>query len=337
MKLQPLTVLLLTTLVSISSMAHAKKFAVTPEIKSFIDEMATKHQYERTTLQNYFGAAELREDVLKAISSPAERKPWHEYRPIFITDTRINKGVEFWQEHAQLLTDAQRKYGVSAATIVAIIGVETFYGTRKGNHLVFDALATLAFEYPPRSAFFRSELAHFLLLCEEQDVDPRSVKGSYAGAMGIPQFIASSYRHYAVDFDNDGKKNLWDNPADAIGSVANYLSTHHWQPGGPVAVAAQAKQPPANSLLATELKPATPVRTLRKHPIEFDPSIADESLSNLVKLEGKHGDELWVTLHNFYVITRYNRSTLYAMAVTQLAEEIQQRRAAAQKVVSEQQ
>ena len=204
------------------------------EVQTFINDMVKQHGFTEKELQQWFKAIRPRADIIESISNPAEAKPWHVYRKIFIKEKRIVGGVAFWKEHRSLLQQAEQQTGVPARIIVAILGVETLYNTYKGRHDVLESLATLSFDYPKRSKFFRSELEQFLLLAREEKVDPLSLKGSYAGAMGGPQFISSSYRRYAVDFDKDGKRDIWNNPADMIGSVANYFKVHGWEAGQPI-------------------------------------------------------------------------------------------------------
>jgi membrane-bound lytic murein transglycosylase B len=306
-------------------------FAGNPQVNEFIDEMVRRHDMDRAELQALFDQAEVREDILRAISRPAEAKPWYEYRPIFLTQSRIQGGVDFWDENADILAKAEQAFGVDAQVIVAIIGVETRYGANAGSYRVIDALSTLAFEYPPRAKFFRSELEQFLLLSEEEQVDRVEAKGSYAGAMGHGQFISSSYRRYAVDFDQDGRRDLWDSRMDIIGSVANYLHTHGWDLGAPVAVGAQVKGNGHEALLEGGLKPRFSLSELRGHGITPDTELPADTKAALVALEQEDGPEYWLGLNNFYVITRYNRSPLYAMAVYQLSEEIRAARAVANR------
>lgn len=292
------------------------------EISIFIEEMVSRHQYDREQLENIFRKTSKSERVLAAISKPAEAMPWYKYRPIFLQQNRINKGLVFWEQHRDLLSRAEKEFGVPAQIIVAIIGVETMYGANTGSDRVMDALATLAFHYPKRAAFFRSELEHFLLLTREQNIDPLSLKGSYAGAMGMPQFISSSYRHYAVDFDGDGLIDIWNNPADAIGSVANYFRVHGWTMGEKVVVSGSANGDSYRQALTDDLKPAINADTLHTYGILIDEEIPPGINVKVLSLEGPDGEEIWICLHNFYVITRYNRSPLYAMAVYQLSQEI---------------
>jgi membrane-bound lytic murein transglycosylase B len=292
------------------------------EVDEFIDYMVSTHEYDREQLENIFEQTKKSVRVLTAISKPAEALPWYKYRPIFLQQNRINQGLAFWEKHRDLLTRAEKEYGVPAQIIVAIIGVETMYGTNTGSDRVMDALATLAFHYPRRAAFFRSELEHFLLLTREQNLDPLSLKGSYAGAMGMPQFISSSYRHYAVDFDGDGRIDIWNNPADAIGSVANYFKVHGWTLGEKVVVSGSANGDSYRQILNDDLKPDLNADSLHTYGILIDEEIPPGVNVKVLSLEGPDGEEIWICLHNFYVITRYNRSPLYAMAVYQLSQEI---------------
>src|SRR5210317_1836162 len=203
-------------------------------IQHFIKQMTKQHQFDHKELSSLLGSAKHHESIIEAISRPAESKPWYQYRPIFLTRDRLQGGLTFWKNNADSLSRAHLQYGVPEEIITAIIGVETRYGKHKGRFPVIDALSTLAFAYPPRSKFFTKELEHYLLMTREEKLDPLEQLGSYAGAMGMPQFISSSFRHYAVDFDGDGKRNLWTNTDDAIGSVANYFKKHHWKAGQPI-------------------------------------------------------------------------------------------------------
>lgn len=291
----------------------------------FIEEMVQRHEFEGDYLRDVFEGAQLRKDIIEAISRPAEAKPWYEYQPIFVTRSRIQGGVEFWREHAEDLKRAEQQYGVPAEIIVAIIGVETRYGQHAGRYRVLDSLSTLAFAYPPRSKFFRSELEHYLLMTREERMDPRELLGSYAGAMGKPQFISSSFRSYAVDFDGDGRRDLWDNTADAIGSVANYFKRHGWQAGQPVAHPARlSAKANKDALLSAGIKPRLTPAQLEAEGVQVKGAVAPDVKGALFALETRDGMEHWVGWKNFYVITRYNHSTLYGMAVHQLSEAIKQ-------------
>lgn len=292
-----------------------------PGVREFIDEMAARDGFNAAELRGLFDDVQRQEDALEAIAQPAESLPWHRYRPIFVTDARAQAGAEFLRTHADTLARAEAEFGVPPEIVTAIIGVETFYGRHKGGYPVLDTLATLAFAYPPRGDFFRSELEQFLVLARAEGLDPRSVNGSYAGAMGMPQFISSSYRHYAIDFDGDGQRNLWDSTADVIGSVASYLERHGWQTGEPIAARVDEGGNPAE-LVRDGLEPTVTPDQLRRAGIAVSPWPAEGQKVSVVQLEGSESGEYWVGWPNFYTITRYNHSALYAMAVFQLAERI---------------
>lgn len=291
-------------------------------INGFIEHMAASYQFDRSYLQSVFMETRHSGRVLTAISKPTEALPWYKYRNIFIQPARIDQGLDFWKQHEDILLRAEQEFGVPAQIIVAIIGVETKYGANTGNDRVIDALATLAFHYPKRGAFFRSELEQFLLLAREQDLDPLSLKGSYAGAMGLPQFIPSSFRNYAIDYDGDGRIDIWNNPADAIGSVANYFRQHGWEQGQKVVVSGNIKGDAYTKVLSDSLKPDIEVETLAQYGIELVEPVTPGAQLKVLSLEAAAGREIWLCLNNFYVITRYNHSALYAMAVYQLSEEI---------------
>lgn len=291
------------------------------DVKNFVTDMVKKHSFDEQMLMQWMKSVEQQKSALDAIARPAEAKPWKDYRPIFITNKRITRGVEFWRKHKDILSQAEQRYGVPAEIIVAIIGVETFYGKRSGTYPVLDALTTLGFDYPPRATFFRKELEHFLLMSREEQVDPRTLKGSYAGAMGMPQFISSSFRSYAVDFDGDGRRDLWGSTADAIGSVANYFSRHGWRNGEPVVSRAKVSES-AKSLASKRMRPEKTIAEYKQMGIEPLANFNDNESAILLGLEGKNGQEYWLGLNNFYVITRYNHSPLYAMAVYQLGQAV---------------
>ncbi|GIZ12392.1 lytic murein transglycosylase B [Pseudomonas sp. NCCP-436] len=304
-----------------AAQAVAADYQGAPQVAEFIDELTRDYGFASEQLQGLFAEVERKQAILDAISRPAEKvKPWKDYRPIFITDKRISQGVEFWSRNQAALEKAEAEYGVAPQFIVAIIGVETFYGGNTGSWRVMDALSTLAFDYPPRAPFFRKELREFLLLAREEQVDPLSLKGSYAGAMGLPQFMPSSFRAYAVDFDGDGRINIWSNPTDAIGSVASYFKRHGWQAGGQVASRAEVSGERVDEGLTQGLDPVKSVAELRELGWRSADVLADETPVTAFRLEGAEGDEYWFGLPNFFTITRYNRSVMYAMAVNQLAE-----------------
>ncbi|MEX0603675.1 MAG: lytic murein transglycosylase B [Marinobacter sp.] len=291
--------------------------------KTFIQALSDEHGFERAELTRWLGQAERQDGILKSISTPAEKTlEWHEYRRIFIRDEQIKDGVAFLDKYPEAFERAENEFGVSKYIIAAIIGVETRYGRYLGSHRVLDALATLAFDYPPRSTFFRRELGEFFLMTREQDFDPLEVKGSYAGAMGYGQFISSSYRHYAIDFDGDKVADLLTNPVDAIGSVANYFARHGWGSGAPVAEQIRdAGALDANSaLLTTGLKPSRTVSDYRTAGLSPEAGVSDDEPARAILLQGEDEPQLWLTYKNFYVITRYNHSHLYGMAVLELSD-----------------
>ena len=295
-----------------------------PELDEFIDEMVEEHAFDRAELETLFAQVEVKDSILKAISRPAEKsKPWYEYREIFLDQARINAGVAYWKKHADTLKRAEKELGVPAEIILAILGVETRFGGNMGSFRVVDALSTLAFRYPPRSPFFRSELKNFLILTREEEMSQLETVGSYAGAMGLGQFMPSSFREYAVDFDNDGHRDIWNNPTDAIGSIANYLRRHGWQPGESIVHATEyeGNDLPLD-LIDRGLKPTVTREELRKSGLSTDKLPEGEDAITVFSLTQPDGEELWLGRQNFYAITRYNHSRMYAMAVIQLSEAI---------------
>jgi membrane-bound lytic murein transglycosylase B len=321
-RIKGLLVCLGFTLVAAHAFAQDDSYAQHPLTAPFIEEMNAEFGFVGESLQSLFSQAQRKQFILDAISRPAERvKQWKEYRPIFITQSRVDKGVAFWQENQVALQRAEQEYGVPAEIIVAIIGVETIYGGNTGGHRVIDALSTLAFDYPPRAPFFRQQLKEYLLLTREEQVDPLSLTGSYAGAMGLPQFMPGSFRAYAVDFDADGHIDIWTNPTDAVGSVANYFIKHGWQPGQQVVVRADIEEAErAEQGLSDNLDPKITVQQLQA--LGWTPRVPLDKQRKVTafKLEAEQGSEYWIGLANFHAITRYNRSVMYAMAVNELAE-----------------
>ncbi len=303
-----------------------KGYIAHQSVAPYIDSLVAEHKMDRGDLERWFSEAEKKQSILDAISRPAEKtKPWKDYRKIFLTQSRIEKGVEFWLENAEALARAEETYGVPAEMIVSIIGVETRYGSNVGRYRVIDALSTLAFDYPKRSKFFKKELTHFLLLTQEQKQDPLSLLGSYAGAMGYGQFMPSSYRAYAVDFDGDAKVDIWKNPTDAIGSVANYFKRHGWKSGQPVITRARVDADYDREAVKAPLKPSISLGDLKSKGLLAVESYPDTSMASPFKLEGSRGAEFWLGLQNFYVITRYNHSRMYALSVYQLSLAIGER------------
>ncbi|WP_240946181.1 lytic murein transglycosylase B [Pseudomaricurvus alkylphenolicus] len=303
----------------------AQGYSQHAKAQRLMDEMVEQHQFKREELEAWFAQAERKQNILDAISRPAEKTlTWGQYRNIFLKDSRIQKGVEFWRQNREALEAAENKYGVPPAVVVAIIGVETRYGQHKGKHRVLDALSTLAFDYPRRSKFFTKELKQFLLLAREQQRDPLSLNGSYAGAMGYGQFMPSSYRAYATDFDGDGFVDIWNNPVDAIGSVANYFARHGWRRGESVVHRVNPAEDYEASVLNRSLKPSETIASLGQKGFRTEQILPPQASATAMRLRGEQGDEYWVGLKNFYVITRYNHSRLYAMAVYQLSQKIEQ-------------
>jgi membrane-bound lytic murein transglycosylase B len=296
-----------------------------PEVKAFIDTMVERHDFDREQLRDTLGAAEMKQSILDAIARPAEKtKSWAEYREIFITPERIDAGAKFWRENEDALLQVSESTGVPMEMLVGIIGVETYFGRITGSFRVLDALATLAFSYPPRAKFFRRELEEYLLLVREEGMKATEATGSYAGAMGRPQFMPSSYRAYAVDATGDGKRDIWNDWTDVAGSIANYFVEHGWRPGEEIVAQASLgggwKDPlpqPENTL-----KPSDTVASLSRKGVMFVTDLPGDSQGELLTYEGVDGLEYWVGFHNFFVITRYNRNVMYALAVHQLGREI---------------
>ena len=274
---------------------------------------------DRDWLQSALTEATRQESILKAISRPAEKsKPWSEYQDIFLTDRRAKEGIEFWRENRETLDRVSQDTGVPSEVIVAIIGVETYYGRITGGYRVIDALSTLAFDYPRRSPFFTKELEVFLELAYQSGLPLAELKGSYAGAMGLGQFMPSSYRAYAKDYEGDGVIDIWTNPNDAIMSVANYFVAHGWRPGGEVITRAKFSGDP--TLFDVGLKPKLSIDALADKGLKPVNDQSSDQLATPIRFDGKSGEEHWLGLHNFYVITRYNHSAMYAMAVHQLSQ-----------------
>lgn len=312
----------------LSSLGWAGDYSDRPEAKAFIEELVKEHQFEQKALETLIASAKKMQSILDAISRPAERtKTWQEYRPMFVNATRIKRGLEFWQANQETLERAENVYGVPAKYIVSIMGVETMYGKQGGAYRVIDSLATLAFDYPKRP-LFRRELKSFLIMCREYKLDPLKIKGSYAGAMGYGQFIPSSYLNYAVDFDGDDLKDIWSNPVDAIGSVANYISQHGWERNGLISSRARVEGEAYRDLVNKSLKPTKTLKQWTEVGVTSASSekIPENAQAALFKYKGRLGAEFWLGFNNFYTITRYNHSRLYAMSVIQLGDEIERKR-----------
>ena len=295
--------------------------------RQFVNKMVDQHGFSRSYMNGLFSKVDRQDGVLEILNRPSRKGParkgsWTRYRDIFMTEKRMRDGAEFMTTYRKELNRAYQQYGVPPEYITAIIGVETYYGGNIGKTPVLDALATIAFDYPRRSKYFTKELEQFLLMTREEGFDPKSPVGSYAGAMGLGQFMPSSFRRYAVDFDGNGRRDLW-NTVDAIGSVANYFSAHGWQKGGEVAVPASFTSTSYRSM-KTGYRSKHSLGSLRKAGIRPNGNVNSDRVS-LLKYSTYDGDELWLGMHNFYVITRYNHSSKYAMAVHQLAQEVKRR------------
>ena len=296
-----------------------------PDVVAFIDEMVREHDFDRESLAATLADAKTRPSIIRKISTPAERElSWGEYRKIFITKERIAAGTDFWLENRDMLERIEKEFGVPVEMVVGIIGVETYHGRITGRDRVIDALVTLAFDYPKRATFFRKELVEFLILAREEELDATQPLGSYAGAMGRPQFMPSSFRAYAVDATGDGKRDIWNDWADVAGSVANYCVEHGWRTDEDVVAQATLghgwsgpKPKPRNTLTASET-----VGSLSKKGVMFATNLGAESRGELLTYEGADGMEHWVGFHNFFVITKYNRSVMYALAAYQLGQVI---------------
>ncbi|BBL76562.1 lytic murein transglycosylase B [Methylomagnum ishizawai] len=303
-------------------------YAGYPALENFIERMAARHGYGREYLYGLFSQARRKQwtlDYLSHESKPgAKPKPgsWTRYRGQFLDEKHISTGAAFWAKYAGALRRASAQYGVSPEHIMGIMGVETIYGGNIGNHRIIDALTTLAFDYPRRGDYFAEELENFLLMTRQEGMDPSRPVGSYAGAMGLGQFMPSSFLRYAVDFDGDGRRDLWD-PEDAIGSIANYFAGHGWKAGEPVTAPASVAGPGAEGLECGFDK-VYPLSTLESYGIRPSLDYPVEK-ARLLRLKAVDGDEYWLGYDNFYVITRYNHSTNYAMAVHQLAQAVKQR------------
>ncbi len=297
-----------------------------PEVSAFIDQLARRYSLKKRPLRNLLRSAETQAAILEAMQRPAEKaKPWYEYRSIFLTERRIREGVSFWVAHRRELDRAGVGSSVPPEYIAAILGVETYYGRLTGTYRVLDALATLAFDYPPRSEFFRDELTQFILLTRDLRLDPLAVRGSYAGAMGAPQFMPSSYRRFAVDATADGHIDLWSNWPDVCASVGNYLRKQGWNPGEPVLSEAGVDPDKAAALDGRTLALSETVESLHAKGVVFDTTMPPESPAMLIAVDEPDGTHWRVGYNNFFVITRYNHSALYAMAVHELAGEVRSR------------
>jgi membrane-bound lytic murein transglycosylase B len=296
------------------------------DVKDFIAHMSRTYGFKKRPLRKLLTAAQSQPAILDAMEKPAEKaKQWFEYRPIFLNERRIREGADFWLAHRQALDQASVRSGVAPEYLAAILGVETYYGRLTGSYRVIDALVTLSFDFPARSKFFRDELEQYLLLARDMHEDPLTLKGSYAGAMGAPQFMPSNYRRYAVDADADGHIDLWKNWPDVCASVGNYLKEKGWNAGEPVLAEANADPEKAAELDGRKLLLSDTVGSLMAKGLSFDSPLPADAPALLIAADEADGVHWRVGYNNFYVITRYNHSALYAMAVYELAAAVKQR------------
>jgi len=319
-------------LLVLSALACSSAYAAPPgnyaereDVRQFIAEMVEMHGFKERELRRLFSRARYQPAIIRAMTPPPEApvKSWQGYRSMFVSRDRIDAGARFRTRHAATLERAEREFGVPADIIVAIIGVETVYGRNMGSYRILDALSTLAFDFPRRSEFFRSELENFLLYAREASIDVLAAQGSYAGAFGMPQFMPGTFRRFAVDFDGDGQRDLHASPDDAIGSVANFLKAHGWEAGQPIAARAQVNGESYRKLIDAGIKPLHRIADLPAYGVGAAVPLPAEAWCALVELETPgQSPEYWVGLQNFYALTRYNRSSFYAIAVVELAREI---------------
>lgn len=294
-----------------------------PDVQAYVNDLVKEHGLDADYLLAMLESAESQKSILDAMDRPAEKvKPWREYRAIFITPDRIAAGVEFWRAHEARLERIAGKTGVPPEMLVGIVGVETFFGRRAGKFRLLDSLATLAFDYPPRSRFFRGELTQLFLLARDEGLEVDKAVGSYAGAMGAPQFIPSSYRNFAVDGDGDGRRDLFASWDDVLASVANYFVEHKWRPGEPVVARATLTREVARKPADNKLSASASVSEITREGLRFSTDLPPGASAGVIVLEGDDGLEYWAAFHNFYVITRYNRSAMYALAVYQLGQAV---------------
>lgn len=293
-------------------------------MQAFIDQMASKYHFNKRKLTQLLLQAQYIPQVLQSADHPMEKQTWDSYRKYFLSENRIRQGVNYWKTHQQTLQDIQKKYGVDPSIIVAIIGIETLYGKNSGRFQELGALSTLAFAYPQRSSFFQKELKEFLILSRDYHLPPLELKGSYAGALGIPQFMPSSYRYYAVNYSNNNKVDLLHDHSDAIASVANYLKKSGWQENAPIAVPAKAKHEIPAQLISKNAKNHQPLHQWLSYGIKINKPINHQTPAALIALQNTHNKEYWLVFHNFRAILSYNTNITYAMAVYQLSQAIRE-------------
>lgn len=321
MRLFLLRLVTICLFISAPALFSAQNLTINKDVETFINELSKQYGFKKQDLLSIFKQTKYKADIIASMERPYEKKNWDVYKNLFLTDGRLVNGIRFWQKNQKTLARAEKKYQVPASIIVAIIGVETRYGKHTGTHRVIDALSTLAFHYPKRSAFFRKELKEFFLLCRENDFNPLEMYGSYAGAIGKPQFMPSSYRYYAVDFSGNGKSDLLNNNEDVIGSVANYLHQHGWHFNQAVAEPVRVSGKIQKNMSLNSKQANYKVKTLIKEgfkPLNANPPLPEKA--GIIELVRANDNEYWMAFPNFYVITRYNTSPQYAMAVYLLSQ-----------------
>lgn len=311
-------------LVNYSALLHADASLLTrPEVQAFLREMVIKYQFDENQLQQLFSKIELRADVAAKKAIPYSAKPWYQYEKSFVNPSHINEGLNFWRTHSKVLQQVEDTYGIPAGVIVAIFGVESSYGRSKLKYRAIDSLATLAFNASPRANYFSRELREFLLLTREQNLDPLSVKSSYDGGLGLPQFMPSSYRHYAVKIDGDNHSDLFTSIPDSIGSIANYLRQNGWQPGGMIALPAMTKE--AKEWPYARVQPQYTLPEISRQGVYPLTPVNTTERANILTMAGEAAPQHWLIFNNFYAITRYNSSPMYALVVYQLSQQLTQR------------
>lgn len=335
-------------LLIVASYITAGDYSERADVDEFVSTMVNERGFDESEVRSVLDQAVYQQSIIDAITRPAEKKPWISYREIFVTETRVEDGVQFAMDHWDTLKSAEQEFGVPIEVIVAIIGVETNYGRNMGRYRVLDALTTLGFDYPARSAFFRGQLEEFFILSCEERIRPFNhddaclrdkvggtlgssiaigdLLGSYAGAMGYGQFIPSSYRNYAIDYDGDGARDIWRNVVDAIGSVAAYFKDHGWEAGEPVITLVSVADSTASidTLANSSLTPTKTVGEWKALGVDVQDD-RDKAYASIFRYESEDAIDYYLGYHNFYVITRYNISRLYAMAVVEVAEAISTR------------
>lgn len=318
-----LSVLVFTTPVFATDQTRSMSSALPAKVQSFINYMVKQHHFDREKLVTIFSQVHYNDDVVSHITHPYEEKPWNMYRAHFITEQRIADGLRYWQKHEAALQYAQRRYGVPPSLIIAIIGIETNYGEHIGEYSAINALSTLAFRHESRAHFFTQELVQFFLLTEEQQLPVLQVKSSYAGALGIPQFMPSTYRHYAVTYQDGNHVDLLNNNDDAIVSIANYLALSGWHRNEPIACIFHHTKPFNMALVSTTAKPTTSINRLKSLGIQPNMSVSLDHPVAIVELHNEKNNEYWLAFHNFRVIMRYNPRIIYTMAIYQMSETLQ--------------